>query len=403
MILKRTFCILTIILLLNSCKKEKRIIEKIDFKNHYTFSSEIEAKLAKDTTSYKYDESATTYAAKGDYRNALIQWDKLMEGSDINYSKKQIDSINKKYRKVNAANYIIEEAKKNKVVIINEAHHNSFHRVFTKSLLKDLYAIGYTNLGLEALNSYIDLDSLKYPTQVTGFYTNDPQFGNLIRDAIAIGYTLFPYETENHTANGKIREIDQATNIKKVMDAKPNEKFLIHCGYDHALEGDSGYWVKAMAGRLEEFTGINPFTINQTTYSERSKPEMNHPLLKALKIKESTVLLDTGNNPLKHRQVDAYTDIAVLHPNTKYEDNRPNWLFKNDNKKVKLSIKDIEIDFPVMVLAYKKGENINLAVPIDITELNSKMEKCNLGLKKGTYEIVVTNGTESYKFEQKVK
>ena len=56
-----------------------------------------------------------------------------------------------------------------------------------------------------------------------------------------------------------------------------------------------------------------------------------------------------------------------------------------------------------MILAFKKEENINLAVPIDITEVDSKTENCNLGLKKGVYEIVITNGKESFKFEQNVK
>ena len=56
-----------------------------------------------------------------------------------------------------------------------------------------------------------------------------------------------------------------------------------------------------------------------------------------------------------------------------------------------------------MVLAFKKGENINLAVPVDITEVENKTGNCNLGLEKGNYEIVVTNGKESFKFERKVK
>ena len=84
-------------------------------------------------------------------------------------------------------------------------------------------------------------------------------------------------------------------------------------------------------------------------------------------------------------------------------DNRPNWLFENGNKNVSISLTDIQIDFPIMVLAFKKGEDINLAVPIDITEVESKKDNCNLGLKKGVYEIVVTNEKQSFKFEQKVK
>ena len=396
----------TVILLLTSCKGKKRVIEKIDFKTEYKFSSEIEEKVAKDTVPWKYQFSAADYATKGDYKNALIQWDLAMGTMDKNYTRIQIDSINQKYSKVKATEYIIEQAKKNRVVIINEAHHNSSHRVFTKSLLQNLFDNGYKNLGLEALSNGEHLDSIlnnrKYPILKTGHYIKDPQFGNLVRNALEIGYNLFAYENMEN-GGGKLREIEQAKNIKKIIDSKPTEKFLIHCGFDHALEGTHNSWEKAMAGRLTEYTGINPLTINQVVYSEKSDPKFNHRFLKALDVKEPTILIDKDNNPLKYVRRDAWTDIAIFHPNTEYINERPNWLFENGNKNIPIVLTDIQIEFPVMVLAFKKGEDLNLAVPIDINEVESQTENCNLGLKTGTYDIVVTNGKESVKFEQTVK
>ena len=47
--MKQTFYILSILLLLNSCKASKTKIEKIDFKTEYKFSSEIENKVSTDT------------------------------------------------------------------------------------------------------------------------------------------------------------------------------------------------------------------------------------------------------------------------------------------------------------------------------------------------------------------
>lgn len=408
MIIKNVLRILLVTLILigfSRCKESKRGIEKFDFITEYKFSSEIENKVAIDTVSWKYQLSASDYATKGDYKNSLIHWDLAMGTREKSFTETQIDSINKKFSKVKASDYIIEQAKKNQVVIINEAHHNSFHRVFTKSLLQKLYDNGYKNLGLEALGNGEKLDSTlnsrKYPILKTGHYIKDPQFGSLVREALEIGYNLFAYENVG-TGDGKEREIEQAENIEKVINSKPNEKFLIHCGFDHVSEGINKSWGKAMAGRLTEFTGINPLTINQVVYSEKSKPEFNHPLFKALNIKESSILIDKDNNPLKYERGEAWTDLIVFHPITEYVDNRPNWLFKNGNENVSISLTDIEIKFPVLVLAFKKGEDINLAVPIDITEVESKSENCNLGLKKGIYEIVVTNGKESYKFERKV-
>ncbi len=405
-LMRNIFYTLIFIISLLSCKEENSEIEKIDFEPTYKFSSEIENKLAKDTTAWKYQLSAADYATKGDYKNALTQWDLAMGARDMNYTEKQIDSINLIYKKVNAKNYIIEKAKETKVVIINEAHHNSFHRVFTKSLLKELFDLGYTNLGLETLSTSDSLNQAlnkrKYPILEDGNYIKEPQFGNLVREALEIGYHLFSYDTLTR-GDQSIREIIEARNIQKEIESKPNEKFLIHCGYAHVHEGEDKSWAVTMAQRLKEYTGIDPLTISQTSYSENGKPEFNHPLLKAFDINESTILLDLENKPFKHKQNGAYADLAVFHPNTEYMNNRPNWLFKNENKDVSINLRDIEIEYPIMVFAFKKGEDIHSAVPIDIAEIKNSTESCHLGLKNGNYEIIVTNGRDSFKFDKKVK
>jgi hypothetical protein len=397
---------ITTLFAFSNCNDVQSEIEKIDFKTNYKFSSEIENKIVSDTVPWKHQISAADYATKGDYKNALIQWDLAMGTKEQNYTQHQIDSINQMYSRVKATDYIVEQSKKNQIIIINEAHHNSHHRTFTKSLLQHLYDNGYKNLGLEALTNNdslnLALNKRKYPTQETGYYIRDPQFGNLVREALEIGYKLFAYE-QTSGANGKPREIEQAKNIQKFMAQHPNEKVLIHCGFDHALEGEHKAWEKAMAGRLTEYTGINPLTINQVIYSEKSKPQYNHPLLKAFEIKESSVILDNDNNPLKYKRRNAWTDIAVFHPNTKYVDDRPDWLFKNDNKNIAIPLNNISLEFPVMILAFKKGEDINFAIPLDLTEVKQQTQSCNLGLSKGSYTIVVTNGKESIKFEHKVK
>ncbi|MCG2461617.1 hypothetical protein K8352_12725 [Flavobacteriaceae bacterium F89] len=211
-----------------------------------------------------------------------------------------------------------------------------------------------------------------------------------MRVALDIGYNVFPYEATNGS-DGKEREIEQAKNIQKVIEERPNEKFLIYCGYDHVLEGNHKSWGKAMAGRLSEYTGINPLTINQVAFSEKSRPEYNNPLLKALEIKWPTVLLDQQNNPYKYQRGESWTDVAVFYPNTKYRNCRPNWLFENGVKSVPTELEDLDISFPVLILAYKKEENIIDGIPLDILEVKDKADKINLALKRRDYQIVIIN------------
>jgi len=403
--MKKQIVWIFILLPIFKCLSQKGAIEKIEFKNQYQFGSDIEHKVSTDTVPWKYQKSASEYALKGDYKNALKHWELAMKkGTDANnYTLRQKDSINQKYHIVSASEYILEESKKNQIIIINEAHTNSFHRIYTKSLLQELYNNGYKNLGLEALGLDSLLHERKYPTQETGYYTKDPQFGNLIRDALAIGYHLFSYE-DREGNNGKLREIGQAKNIQKVIQEKPNEKFLIHCGHGHVLEGNYKPWEKTMAGRLLEYTGINPFTINQTFYSERSKVECNNLLLQALTPKEPSILLDENNVPLKFERGECWTDVAILHPITKYIDDRPSWLFDSKNINVAIELKEIDIPYPLMVFAFKKGDNINEAVPIDIYEVKNKTTSPHLALPKGKYEIVVVNKKdEARKFELEIE
>lgn len=410
--MKQIIYILVIFFFVNPNEDEKRFIQKIDFRTDYQFSSEIETTFTADSTTvyWKYDIAASQYAIKGDYQNALrlngTQHGLRTQGTEEIISKEEIDSTKFNYSPINAKDYIIEQSKNNQVVIINEKHHNPFHRIFTKSLLQELYKNGYTNLGLEALTNIGSKDSMLhkrgYPIQKTGYDTKEPQFGDLIRTALDIGYNVFPYEN-TMGRNGKLREIEQAQNIKKVIDAKPNEKFLIYCGYDHVLEGELEDWGKAMAGRLTEYTGINPLTIDQVLYSERSIPDLNHPLLNALNVQESSVLIDKENQALKYETGKAWADLTIVHPTTQYINNRPDWLFKNGNQQVSVKLTDIEIEYPVMVLAFKKDENIHQAVPMDITEIATKNDKCTFALKKGEYVIIVTNRKDSFLFEQTVK
>jgi len=162
-------------------------------------------------------------------------------------------------------------------------------------ILQQLYDIGYRHIGLEALMNISKTNSLltsnKYPVMENGYYIKEPQLGNLVRQALKIGYKVFSYESLQHK-DFKEREINQAKNIETYIAANSKGKVLIHCGFAHGTEGIiGGKWEKAMAQRLSELTGINPLSINQTTYSEKGVKEVENLFYRLTEVNEPTIFL----------------------------------------------------------------------------------------------------------------
>ena len=203
--------------------------------NPYFFQHDIVQQIEQDTTAWKWQTAAATYARSGHYFDALNSFD-IATNARI-YSPTTADStFYRSLTPVDARDYILKRAKNEEIVIINEAHHNPKHRLFTKSLLRELYQNGFRYLGLEALDD-TQINTRKFPNQTSGFYTNEPEFGNLIHEAIQLGFTVFGYEATEF-ANAKEREIAQAKNILAFLGTQPKGKVLIHCGFDHAYEGE---------------------------------------------------------------------------------------------------------------------------------------------------------------------
>lgn len=361
----------------------------------YSFSDKILDKLSKDSLN---SHAAENLSFIGEYEKALLIWDRDERKMPADMTPEQTKQFSK-FKAVSAKDYILERAKTEQIIIINEAHQQPYHRVFTTSLLHDLYKSGFKYFGAETISNYEftlkDIQKNKFPNLHSGYYTCEPLYGNLVREAINEGYEIFAYETTRRGGTSdssgiNLREVDQAKNIKKILDKDPKAKILIHCGWDHIVEAPYPAWGKAMAGRLYEYTGINPFTIDQTKLTEHSSAEYQNPYWTSLNLDYYAMFVDSIGQAFYGPQEYKQYDARVYHPKTKWLHGRPHWVFENNRTPYYVKEK-ITVQFPCLVFAFipkEKKEN-EYAIPFDIIELKTSADKKALSLKKGQQFTII--------------
>jgi len=209
------------------------------------------------------------------YKDHLQKLESRFKPNELIYKKIQENSITDS----KAIDKIVSEAKKHKIVMINENHYYPNHRLLVTDVLVKLKEIGYNYLALEALD--VKQDSLlnvenSYPTLKTGFYTSEQNYANLIRKAKELDYKFVAYENSDHNKN---REIGQAENLyNKTFKLDPESKVLVLAGIDHILEKPTGRGKEWMATIFKNKYAIDPLTISQThlnSYRKQSNARYN--------------------------------------------------------------------------------------------------------------------------------
>ncbi len=354
-------------------------------KEVYQFSSDIFPRVKSESANYQV--VATDYSLSGYFKKALEIWD------SIGIKRPRVSSEDSLFFNTFSAfparDYILNRAKDEQILIINEAHHIANHRTFTTSLLLELFHQGYRYLALEALYDSL-INDRKFPVSSSGYYTREPEFGNMISEALRIGYTLFGYEAL-HAETGEERERKQAENIENFMREHPEGKLIIHCGYDHLNEGVPGIrsWEKAMARRVKENLQIDPFTIDQTAYLERGNSQLNHPFMGSIDTDYPVILVNGDGvvyNGIKNRDK---ADCIVIHPATNYKNCRPQWMLNYVDRQIyQVPLSKIP-QYPVLILAYRVNEWSENGIPADVIEVAEKGTVPPFILRKDTYEIVM--------------
>ena len=336
-------------------------------------------------------QAAWQYAAIGRYQAALEAWEKGYRV--VRTPLARADSLAfAAYQPTAARAYILERARHERIIIINEAHHVPRHRAFTASLLPALAAQGYRYLAVEGLDGADSLFSQRgYPLLTSGYYVSEPGYCNLLRTAAKAGMQVRPYDygyPEGDPANGlRNRELGQVRNIRRILAADPQAKIVIHCGFGHLSEQPSPEGDKWMAAYLKEQTGIDPFTIDQTVLTEAATLATSNRYYRPQLGAQSAVLLNAQRQPFSASPQRLSADASVYHPPTRLVQGRPDWLFAEGRQPVAVGAR-VKIPFPCQVLAYAAGEPAT-AVPVDVIELVSPTDATALALAPGRYRVVL--------------
>lgn len=278
-------------------------------------------------------------------------------------------AITDPYSQYDAADAISNLVQNEKVVMINESHHQPAHRVFTLELARKLREKGFTHLAMEGLSQAEKTQALGYATYahpVTGFYTAEPAFAHLIKASIDMGYHLYSYEAFG-TKSIEEREELQAQNLKALLDKEPEAKILVYAGYSHIRKTKTPRGDEWMARRFQKKTGITPFTVDQVAGTYSAYPELNDPILNDLAkkyiLKSPAVFQNKSGEWLEPEHYTGDADMIVFHPNYGYSEGRPDWI-KPGRHRYKVAKESLGKSRPVLVKAIYHDAN-EYAVPID--------------------------------------
>lgn len=176
------------------------------------------------------------------------------------------------FPKNDAIKNILEQAQNNKVLFFNESHYDFRHRILIQLLLPDLYQLGYRYLCLEDRNPDFKDD---VPAKEAGFYIREPFMANLVREAGKNGFHLFGFDYVNdanqhltYSSGIDRREYNMGYNLAKLYQSDSLHKWIVLTGYDHLNENGFSKGQKSATQYFTDFSGVNPFTINQTFYCD---------------------------------------------------------------------------------------------------------------------------------------
>jgi hypothetical protein len=270
------------------------------------------------------------------------------------------------------------------IVLINESHTRISTRAMITGLLPILKELGFKTLAIEALSQDAQSASVQalqdrgYPLNnfQAGYYLREPVMGELVREAIASGFKLMPFELAG-AGNREQREEHQAEVLAEFIRSNPEAKLAVISGYSHINKSDG--W---MAERLQQKVSKPILSIDQTSRVTGCKQRSGHD--------EPFVFLDEHDIPWSASPDNV--DLTIIHsPAIDGMTKRPAWLTLGGLRKATDIGNNLcgEI-WPCQVSAYYLDENSE-ALPADQLILEDSLSSAWLYLRPGKYRIKAQN------------
>jgi hypothetical protein len=281
------------------------------------------------------------------------------------------------------------------VVFLNELPYVPRDRAFAANLLAKLRPLGFTHLAIEALDERdTSLNARGYPVHATGFYVNEPVFGELVRTATKLGFKLVPYDAPD--ATGDARETAQAQRlVDRILKNEPKARIVVYASEHHIDESGTIDGAKPMAVHFRELTGIDPLTVDQTVLTERADTTFddNRYVFLMKRVRRQTPFVLKQGDSLWSAQPGTH-DVTVIHPRAVHRAGRPSWLYALGNRRAYLLSDEIcggvALDCVVTARIATEDEK---AVPVDALRIQfSAPGSKTFALPPGQYVIEAHDG-----------
>jgi hypothetical protein len=284
--------------------------------------------------SYEADDERVFRQIFGQYLSWFQTWIGDYDGARKSFSIAQTvqaddarSPLEGNFRVAAAEEVILRLASDRKAIFFNEAHSAPLTRTLTLQLLASLRAQGFTHFAAETLYpARADLLKRGYPAEASGFYINEPIYGEMVRAALRLGYQVIAYDAEDSTGDAREKGGAQAL-YDQVFKHDPKARLVVNAGFSHIQKSGRYLDGSSMAEFFQQISGIEPLAIEQTMLIEHALSNQDHPHYRAAMQTQHPggpfVFVNAAGKAwtLKPGQY----DVSVFFPPETLAENRPEW------------------------------------------------------------------------------